>query len=278
MQQQSYFGEQGYLQALADILDTAQPRGTRNDGGTLATFGGKFIYDMNEGIPLFTTKRLFTSGIVGELLWFLRGETNVKLLHEWGIHIWDEWADSSGNLGSVYGAQWRAWAGQDGELIDQIANLLSGLEAEPHGRRHVVSAWNVSDLEDMALPPCHMFYQFFVEDDGRLSLQMYQRSADMFLGVPFNVASYSILLHIVAAVLGREPAYFIHLTGDTHIYANHVEQVKAQIAREPRPLPKLLIHKNLRGFGVGGLETLEISDFSFKDYNPHPAIKAEVSR
>ncbi len=235
-------------------------------------------FDMSDGsFPLLTSKRVFFKAIVIELLWFLRGDTNIKYLQENGITIWDEWADEVGNLGPVYGKQWRSWQGYKGH-IDQIANLIHGLKKDPHGRRHIVSAWNPADIPNMALPPCHCLFQFYVGDDERLSLQLYQRSADIFLGVPFNIASYALLLKIVAAMIGREVGDFIHTFGDVHLYEKHVEPAKQQLSRQSRSFPQLIVGKDIKDFPTKELINLEYKDFKLVNYDPHPKIEAEVSK
>ncbi|MBU4434442.1 MAG: thymidylate synthase [Alphaproteobacteria bacterium] len=262
--------ERQYLNLLADILANGVQRGDRTGTGTLGVFGRQIRFDLSKGFPVLTTKKLHLRSIFIELLWFLRGDTNVRWLQENGCKIWDEWADENGDLGPVYGKQWRSWAAPNGESIDQIANLIEGLKTNPNSRRHIVSAWNPADVEDMALPPCHCLFQFFVAD-GKLSCQLYQRSADVFLGVPFNIASYALLTLMVAKVVGLEPGEFVHTFGDAHLYLNHLDQAREQLTREPFPFPTLTIadKRDLFGFAY--------EDFKLEGYEAHPHIKAEVS-
>ncbi len=258
-----------YLDLLRDVMENGVDKSDRTGTGTKSVFGRQMRFDLQEGFPLLTTKKLHTRSIVGELIFFLRGETNVQWLHDHGITIWDEWADERGELGPVYGYQWRSWPTPNGEHIDQIAKVIESLRHNPDSRRHIVSAWNVADIDSMALPPCHMSFQFYVAN-GKLSCQLYQRSCDMFLGVPFNIASYALLTHMFAAEVGLDVGEFIWTGGDIHIYRNHFEQVATQLAREPRPLPTLVLnHKPLGEH--------EIEDVSFEGYDPHPGIKAPIA-
>jgi thymidylate synthase len=262
--------ERQYLALLADILENGVRRDDRTGTGTLGVFGRQMRFDLAKGFPLLTTKKLHLKSIVYELLWFLRGDTNIAWLKEHGVGIWDEWADESGELGPVYGKQWRSWAAPDGRSIDQIARLIEGLKTTPHSRRHIVSAWNPADVDDMALPPCHCLFQFFVAD-GRLSCQLYQRSADVFLGVPFNIGSYALLTLMVAQVVGLKPGEFVHSFGDAHLYTNHVDQARLQLTREPRPLPTMRVAPKTDLFDFA------FEDFVLEGYDPHPHIKAEVA-
>jgi thymidylate synthase len=259
-----------YLNLLRDILETGACRDDRTGTGTLGVFGRQMRFDLSKGFPLLTTKKLHLRSIIVELLWFLRGETNIRWLKENGVSIWDEWADVEGELGPVYGKQWRSWAAPNGQSIDQIERLIEGLKTNPNSRRHIVSAWNPADIEDMALPPCHCLFQFFVAD-GKLSCQLYQRSADVFLGVPFNIASYALLTHMVAEVTGLEPGEFIHTFGDAHLYLNHVEQAELQLTRQPLPLPTMTIAPRTDLF------SFEREDFVLSGYEAHPHIKAAVA-
>ena len=260
-----------YLDLLARLRDTGLPKGDRTGTGTLALFGEQMRFDLEDGFPLVTTKKLHVRSIVHELLWFLRGSTNVRDLNEHGVTIWDEWADAGGELGPVYGRQWRSWPTADGQQIDQISRLVEGLKRDPHSRRHVVSAWNVGELDQMALAPCHCLFQFHVAG-GRLSCQLYQRSADVFLGVPFNIASYALLTLMVAQVTGLAPGEFIHSFGDVHLYRNHFDQADEQLKRAPRPLPRLEINQE-----VSSVFDFVYEDFTLVGYDPHPAIRAEVA-
>jgi thymidylate synthase len=262
---------QPYLKLLADILEHGTDKSDRTGTGTRSLFGYQMRFDLAQGFPLVTTKKVHRKSIIYELLWFLRGETNVRWLQERGVRIWDEWADENGELGPVYGSQWRSWPAPDGRHIDQIAKLIEGIRTRPDSRRHIVSAWNPAEIDDMALPPCHCLFQFYVAN-GRLSCQLYQRSADSFLGVPFNIASYALLTHMVAQVTGYAPGEFIHTLGDAHLYSNHFEQAREQLTREPRALPQLTLNPDVR----------RLEDFTFEDivitgYDPHPHIKAEVA-
>lgn len=260
-----------YLNLLRDILDNGVRRDDRTGTGTLGVFGRQIRFDLSKGFPLLTTKKLHTRSIFIELLWFLRGETNIGWLKDNGVGIWDEWADENGDLGPVYGKQWRSWAAPNGSSIDQIQKLVHGLKTNPNSRRHIVSAWNPADVDDMALPPCHCLFQFFVAD-GKLSCQLYQRSADVFLGVPFNIASYALLTIMLAQVVGLEPGDFVHTFGDAHLYLNHLEQAELQLTRAPLPLPTLTVAPK------SDLFAYELSDFAVSDYTPWPHIKAEVSK
>lgn len=264
-----------YLNLLRDILDNGVRRDDRTGTGTLGVFGRQMRFDLSKGFPLLTTKKLHLRSIIVELLWFLRGETNTRWLKENGCSIWDEWADESGELGPVYGKQWRSWAAPNGQSIDQIARLIEGLKTNPNSRRHIVSAWNPADIEDMALPPCHCLFQFFVAPDGKgggkLSCQLYQRSADVFLGVPFNIASYALLTMMVAQVVGLEPGEFVHTFGDAHLYSNHLEQAELQLTRQPLTLPTMTIAPKRDLFAF------EPADFVLSDYQAHPHIKAAVA-
>jgi thymidylate synthase len=259
-----------YLNLLRDILDNGVRRDDRTGTGTLGVFGRQMRFDLSKGFPLLTTKKLHTRSIFIELLWFLRGETNIAWLKDNGVSIWDEWADTDGDLGPVYGKQWRSWAAPNGSSIDQIAKLVHGLKTNPNSRRHIVSAWNPADVDDMALPPCHCLFQFFVAE-GKLSCQLYQRSADVFLGVPFNIASYALLTHMLAKVVGLEPGDFVHTFGDAHLYLNHLEQAELQLSRAPLPLPTLTVADKDDLFGF------ELSDFVLNDYQSWPHIKAAVA-
>ena len=263
------------MKAYLDLLRHIQAHGTvRNDRtgtGTISTFGYQMRFDLSEGFPVLTTKRLHLRSIIHELLWFLRGDTNIAYLRENGVTIWDEWADADGNLGPVYGSQWRSWPAPDGRHIDQIAQVVDQIERNPDSRRLIVSAWNVAEIDRMALPPCHALFQFYVAD-GRLSCQLYQRSADVFLGVPFNIASYALLTMMIAQVTGLVPGEFVHTLGDAHIYLNHREQVALQLTRTPRPLPVMRINPDVRSiFGF------RYEDFSLDGYDPYPSIKAPVA-
>jgi len=259
-----------YLNLLRDILDNGVRRDDRTGTGTLGVFGRQMRFDLSKGFPLLTTKKLHTRSIFIELLWFLRGETNIAWLKDNGVSIWDEWADAEGDLGPVYGKQWRSWATPNGASIDQIQKLVHGLKTNPNSRRHIVSAWNPADVDDMALPPCHCLFQFFVAD-GKLSCQLYQRSADVFLGVPFNIASYALLTHMLAKVVGLEPGDFVHTFGDAHLYLNHLDQAELQLSRAPLPLPTLSVADKDDLFGF------ELSDFVLNDYQSWPHIKAPVA-
>jgi thymidylate synthase len=267
--------ERQYLDLLADVLTHGSRREDRTGTGTLGVFGRQIRFDLSQGFPLLTTKKLHVKSIVAELLWFLRGDTNVRWLQARGVKIWDEWADENGELGPVYGKQWRSWAAPDGRSIDQIANLVEGLKRNPYSRRHIVSAWNPADVEDMALPPCHCLFQFFVAPGpdrvDRLSCQLYQRSADLFLGVPFNIASYALLTLMVAQVTGLRPGEFVHTFGDAHLYLNHVEQAKNQLERQPRPFPAMTLAPK------SDLFAFDLEDFTLEGYDPHPHIKAPVA-
>ena len=260
-----------YLDLLQHILDTGARKSDRTGTGTLSVFGYQMRLDLAEGFPLLTTKKLHLRSIIHELLWFLSGDTNVRYLHQHGVTIWDEWADEQGELGPVYGHQWRSWPGPDGQKIDQIARVVEQIRTEPDSRRHIVSAWNVPDVDKMALPPCHTLFQFYVAE-GRLSCQLYQRSADVFLGVPFNIASYALLTMMVAQVCGLEPAELVHTFGDAHLYVNHLDQARLQLAREPRPLPGMRINPEVRS-----IFDFQYDDFTLEDYHPHPHIKAPIA-
>lgn len=260
-----------YLQLLDHILRDGVEKSDRTGTGTISTFGYQTRFDLSEGFPLVTTKKLHLKSIIHELLWFLKGDTNVKYLQDNGVRIWNEWADADGNLGPVYGAQWRSWGAPDGTVIDQISAAVDDIRHNPDSRRIIVSAWNVGDLPRMALAPCHALFQFYVAD-GRLSLQLYQRSADCFLGVPFNIASYALLCMMMAQVTGLRPGEFIHTLGDAHLYKNHLEQARLQLTREPRPLPRMIINPT-----VDDIFGFRYEDFTLEGYDPHPHIKAEVS-
>ena len=260
-----------YLDLLNRILDEGVQKGDRTGTGTLSVFGNQMRFNMQDGFPLLTTKKLHLKSIIYELLWFLRGDTNVLYLQEHGVRIWNEWADENGDLGPVYGHQWRSWPDYKGGTIDQIANVLDQIKHHPDSRRMLVTAWNPAEVDQMALPPCHCLFQFYVAD-GKLSLQLYQRSADTFLGVPFSIASYALLLQMMAQVTGLEAGEFIHTTGDTHLYLNHLEQAKLQLTREPRPLPKMKINPDVKD-----LFSFKYEDFELTDYNPWPHIAADVA-
>ena len=260
-----------YLDLLHRVQAEGVFKGDRTGTGTTSIFGHQMRFDMADGFPLLTTKKLHTKSIIHELLWFLKGDTNVKYLQDNGVRIWNEWADENGDLGHIYGYQWRSWPDYNGGHIDQISEVIDTIKNNPNSRRIIVNAWNVADLGNMNLPPCHMFFQFYVAD-GKLSLQMYQRSADTFLGVPFNIASYALLLMMVAQVTGLKPGEFIHTTGDTHLYLNHLEQVELQLSREPRALPKMKINPNVKS-----IFDFKYEDFELVDYNPHPHIKGIVA-
>lgn len=262
---------QQYLDLLSRILNEGVHKGDRTGTGTLSVFGNQMRFDLRDGFPLLTTKKLHLKSIIYELLWFLRGDTNVHYLQEHGVRIWNEWADENGELGPVYGHQWRSWPDYKGGTIDQITNVLEQIKHNPNSRRMLVTAWNPAEVDEMALPPCHCLFQFYVAD-GRLSLQLYQRSADTFLGVPFNIASYALLLQMMAQVTGLEAGEFIHTTGDTHLYSNHLEQAKLQLTRTPRPLPKMKINPDVKDFFA-----FKYEDFELVDYNPYPHISAEVA-
>lgn len=266
----SVTGERQYLDLLAQALELGERRDDRTGVGTLGLFGRSMRFDLGQGFPLLTTKRLHFKSIVVELLWFLRGETNVRWLHEHGVTIWDEWADAAGNLGPVYGKQWRSWAAPDGRSIDQIARVIESLRTSPHSRRHIVSAWNPADVDDMALPPCHCLFQFHVAG-GRLSCQLYQRSADLFLGVPFNIASYALLTVMMAQATGYQPGEFVHVLGDAHLYLNHVDQAREQLAREPTPFPSLRLSPKTDLFAF------EPEDITLEGYRAHRSIKAPIA-
>ena len=260
-----------YLDLMRHVRESGVFKNDRTGTGTYSVFGYQMRYDLSEGFPLVTTKKTFLKGIIHELLWFLSGSTNIKYLVDHDVHIWDEWADEHGELGPVHGSQWRSWPGPDGKTIDQISRVVEDLKTNPDSRRHIVSAWNVAEVDEMALPPCHSLFQFYVAD-GRLSCQLYQRSADIFLGVPFNIASYALLNMMIAQVVDLQVGDFVHTLGDAHLYSNHIEQADKQLLREPRNLPSIRINpdvKDILGF--------KISDFELLDYDPHPGIKAPIA-
>ncbi len=262
---------QQYLHLLDHILDNGVEKSDRTGTGTLSCFGYQMRFDLSEGFPVLTTKKLHLRSIIHELLWFLKGETNIAYLKENGVRIWDEWADDDGELGPVYGYQWRSWPGPNGESVDQIKNLIVGLRNNPDSRRHIVSAWNPALVDEMALPPCHCLFQFYVAE-GKLSCQLYQRSADTFLGVPFNIASYALLTYMVAQVCDLQPGEFVHTFGDVHLYKNHLDQARLQLERSPRALPQLKINPEVKD-----IFSFKFEDFELLNYDPHPHIKAEVS-
>ncbi|MEM8644950.1 MAG: thymidylate synthase [Pseudomonadota bacterium] len=260
-----------YLDLMRHVRDTGAQKGDRTGTGTLSVFGHQMRFDLSQGFPLVTTKRLHIKSIIYELLWFLKGDTNIAYLKENGVRIWDEWADENGDLGPVYGHQWRSWPAPDGRKVDQIAAVVDSLKNAPDSRRHIVCAWNVADVDQMALPPCHCLFQFYVAD-GRLSCQLYQRSADIFLGVPFNIASYALLTHMMAHVIGLKTGEFIHTFGDAHLYLNHLAQADEQLTREPLPLPRLLIKRD-----VQAIDQFRFDDFEIIGYETHPHIAAPVA-
>lgn len=260
-----------YLTLLDHVLSSGTPKSDRTGTGTLSVFGAQVRYNLAEGFPLLTTKKLHIRSIIYELLWFLKGETNIRYLQENGVKIWNEWADANGELGPVYGKQWRSWAAPDGSTIDQIADVVASLKNNPDSRRHIVCAWNPADVPSMALPPCHLLFQFHVAG-GKLSCQLYQRSADIFLGVPFNIASYALLTTMMAQVTGLQPGEFIHTFGDLHLYQNHIDQARLQLEREPRPLPILRMNP-----AIQTIDGFCYEDFQIEGYDPHPHIKAEVA-
>lgn len=265
-----------YHDLLNDVISNGERRADRTGTGTVSLFGRQVRYDLREGFPCLTTKKLHLKSIIHELLWFLKGDTNISYLKENGVRIWDEWADEEGNLGPVYGQQWRSWKKEDGGVVDQISNLIHDLKHNPTSRRHIVSAWNVGKIDDMALPPCHLLFQFYVNDPDSdnpgLSCQLYQRSADLFLGVPFNIASYALFTEMIAQVVGYEPREFVHTFGDLHLYTNHLEQAELQLTREPKSLPKMKINP-----AVKNIDDFVFEDFELVDYDPCPHIKAAVS-
>ena len=260
-----------YHALLRRILDEGTRKDDRTGTGTLSVFGHQMRFDLSQGFPVLTTKKLHLRSIFGELLWFLRGDTNVAWLHERKISIWDEWADADGDLGPIYGHQWRSWPTPNGETIDQIARVVESIRTNPDSRRHIVSAWNVADVDDMALPPCHTMFQFYVAD-GKLSCQLYQRSGDVFLGVPFNIASYALLTHMVAQVTNLAVGDFVHTLGDAHLYVNHLDQARLQLTRTPKTLPKLVLNSD-----VTALDAVELDDIRLDGYEADPAIKAQVA-
>nr|AIA13960.1 thymidylate synthase [uncultured bacterium] len=260
-----------YLDLMKHVLDNGTKKGDRTGTGTLSTFGYQMRFNLSEGFPLLTTKKLHTKSIIYELLWFLRGDTSIKYLQEHGVNIWNEWADEHGDLGPVYGAQWRAWRASDGRTIDQISQVIEQIKSDPDSRRLIVSAWNVGELSKMRLAPCHLLFQFYVAD-GHLSCQLYQRSADIFLGVPFNIASYALLTMMIAQVCDLQPGEFVHTLGDAHLYSNHLEQARLQLARAPRALPQMKINPSVKS-----IFEFDYSDFELSGYEPHPHIKAEVA-
>ncbi len=260
-----------YLDLMRTILDEGHYKADRTGTGTYSIFGYQMRFDLQKGFPLLTTKKLHLRSIIYELLWFLRGDTNIQYLHDHNVTIWDEWADENGDLGPVYGKQWRSWVAPDGRVIDQITNLIEQLKRNPDSRRLIVSAWNPADVDQMALPPCHTMFQFYA-NDGQLSCQLYQRSADVFLGVPFNIASYALLTMMVAQVCGLKVKDFVHTFGDAHIYSNHVEQAKLQLSRDPRPLPQMRINPDVKS-----IFDFQYEDFTLENYDPHPHIKADVA-
>lgn len=262
---------QPYLQLMQHVLQHGTDKADRTGTGTRSVFGYQMRFDLTQGFPLLTTKKLHLRSIIHELLWFLKGETNIRYLKENNVSIWDEWADENGDLGRVYGAQWRSWRGANGETIDQISNLIQQIKNNPDSRRLIVSAWNPAEVDDMALPPCHALFQFYVAN-GKLSCQLYQRSADIFLGVPFNIASYALLTMMVAQVCGLKAGEFIHTLGDAHLYRNHLAQAELQLSRTPKKLPEMHINPN-----VNDIFAFQFEDFELRDYDPHPHIKAEVS-
>jgi thymidylate synthase len=262
---------QQYLNLLREVLDNGVRKTDRTGTGTISAFGRQIRFDLSQGFPATTTKQLYMKGVIHELLWFLQGSTNIRYLKEHGVGIWDNWADANGELGPVYGAQWRHWDAPDGQTIDQISDVVEQIRKNPDSRRLIVSAWNVARIDEMRLPPCHCLFQFYVAG-GKLSCQLYQRSADLFLGVPFNIASYSLLTMMVAQVTALEPGEFVHTFGDAHIYQNHVEQVRVQIARTPRPLPRMRLNPEIRSI----LE-FKYEDFRLSGYDPHPAIRAPIA-
>ncbi|MGV2128379.1 thymidylate synthase [Agrobacterium vitis] len=260
-----------YLDLLQHVMENGSDRGDRTGTGTRSVFGYQMRFDLAQGFPVLTTKKLHLRSIIHELLWFLKGDTNIAYLKENGVSIWDEWADENGDLGPVYGAQWRSWPKPGGGHIDQIANLVESIKTNPNSRRHIVSAWNPAEVDEMALPPCHCLFQFYVAD-GKLSCQLYQRSADIFLGVPFNIASYALLTMMVAQVTGLKPGDFIHTLGDAHLYANHFEQARLQLSRQPKPLPVMRINPDVKDvFGFA------FEDFSLENYSADPVIKAPIA-
>jgi thymidylate synthase len=260
-----------YLDLMQHVLDHGTPKTDRTGTGTLSVFGHQMRFDLAKGFPLVTTKKCHMKSIVHELLWFLQGDTNIKYLKDNGVSIWDEWADANGNLGPVYGKQWRSWETVDGRVVDQISEVIAQIKKTPDSRRLIVSAWNVGELNQMALAPCHAFFQFYVAD-GKLSCQLYQRSADIFLGVPFNIASYALLTLMMAQVCGLKPGDFVHTFGDAHLYSNHLEQTRLQLSREPRPLPVMRINPEVKD-----IFAFRFEDFTLEGYDPHPAIKAPVA-
>ena len=262
---------QQYLDLIRHVLQNGVTKSDRTGTGTRSVFGYQMRFDLSQGFPALTTKKLHLKSIIHELLWFLSGDTNIRYLKENGVRIWDEWADENGDLGRVYGAQWRSWRGANGETIDQIRNLVQQIQTNPDSRRLIVSAWNPAEVDSMALPPCHALFQFYVAN-GKLSCQLYQRSADIFLGVPFNIASYALLTMMLAQVCGLQAGEFIHTLGDAHLYNNHLEQARLQLTREPRPLPKMHINPDVRD-----IFSFRFNDFELTDYDPHPHIKAQVS-
>ena len=260
-----------YLDLLDHVLNTGIEKKDRTGTGTISVFGYQMRFDLEEGFPLLTTKKLHLKSIIHELLWFISGDTNTKYLNDNGVRIWNEWADKDGNLGPIYGYQWRSWPSGEGRKIDQLENVISSIKKSPDSRRHIISAWNVGELEKMALPPCHIMFQFYVAE-GKLSCQLYQRSADIFIGVPFNIASYSLLTHMVAQATGLKPGDFVHTLGDAHIYLNHIDQVKLQLSRKPFKLPKMVINS-----GVTDILNFRYDDFTLEDYVSHPHIKGDIS-